>query len=98
MRMAMSPVGEAGEVVCRGDVVIPGYWRNRSQRQDFPYGWLWTGDVGAFDEHGFLTLKDRSKDMIIFSGTNIYPREIQEVLLRHPAVLECAVIGRPASD
>ena len=93
------PVGEAGEVICRGDVVIPGYWRNpEANAKTFRDGWLWTGDVGAFDEHGFLTLKDRSKDMIISGGTNIYPREIEEVLLRHPAVLECAVIGRPHPD
>ena len=61
-------------------------------------GWLWTGDVGAFDEDGFLSLKDRSKDVIISGGTNIYPREVEEVLLRHPAILECAVIGRDHPD
>jgi long-chain acyl-CoA synthetase len=61
-------------------------------------GWLHTGDMGAFDEEGFLTLKDRSKDMIISGGSNIYPREIEEVLLRHPGVLEVSVIGRPHAD
>ncbi len=93
------PVGDTGEVICRGDVVVPGYWRNpEANAKTFRAGWLWTGDVGSFDENGYLTLKDRSKDMIISGGTNIYPREIEEVLLRHPAVLECAVIGRPHSD
>ena len=58
-------------------------------------GWLWTGDVGAFDEDGFLTLKDRSKDMIISGGSNIYPREIEDVLNLHPGVAECSVVGRP---
>jgi len=57
-------------------------------------GWLHTGDLGTFDEDGFLTLKDCSKDMIISGGSNIYPREIEEVLLRHPGVLEVAVVGR----
>jgi acyl-CoA synthetase (AMP-forming)/AMP-acid ligase II len=57
-------------------------------------GWLRTGDMGSFDEDGFLTLKDRSRDLIISGGSNIYPREIEEVLLRHPAVLEASVIGQ----
>ena len=58
-------------------------------------GWLHTGDYGCFDEEGFLTLKDRSKDLIISGGTNIYPREVEEVLIKHPDVSEVAVIGRP---
>jgi long-chain acyl-CoA synthetase len=58
-------------------------------------GWLHTGDVGAFDEEGYLTLKDRSKDMIISGGSNIYPREVEEVLLKHAGVREVSVIGRP---
>ena len=61
-------------------------------------GWLHTGDMGAFDSDGYLTLKDRSKDMIISGGSNIYPREIEEILLRHPDVAECAVVGRPHED
>ncbi|MGB7256101.1 MAG: long-chain fatty acid--CoA ligase, partial [Xanthobacteraceae bacterium] len=59
---------------------------------------LHTGDLGAFDDEGFLTLKDRSKDMIISGGSNIYPREVEEVLLRHPDVLEVSVIGRAHPD
>ena len=61
-------------------------------------GWLHTGDMGAFDKEGFLTLKDRSKDLIISGGSNIYPREVEEVLLRHPGVFEVSVIGRPHAD
>lgn len=93
------PTGETGEVICRGDVVMVGYWNNpEATASSLRDRWLWTGDVGAFDEDGFLTLKDRSKDVIISGGTNIYPREVEEVLLRHPAVLECAVIGKPHKD
>jgi len=93
------PVGEPGEVICRGDVVMSGYWNNpEATAASLRDGWLWTGDVGSFDAEGFLTLKDRSKDVIISGGTNIYPREVEEVLLRHPAVMECAVIGRPHAD
>jgi acyl-CoA synthetase (AMP-forming)/AMP-acid ligase II len=72
-----------------------GYWNNpEANAKSLREGWLWTGDLGFVDAEGFLTLKDRSKDMIISGGSNIYPREIEEVLLQHPAVLECAVIGR----
>jgi long-chain acyl-CoA synthetase len=93
------PVGEVGEVVVRGDVVMAGYWKNpEASAKTLAGGWLHTGDMGAFDEDGFLTLKDRSKDMIISGGSNIYPREIEEVLLRHPGVLECSVVGRPHAD
>lgn len=90
------PAGEAGEILCRGDVVMPGYWRNpEATAQTLKGGWLHTGDVGVFDAEGYLTLKDRSKDMIISGGSNIYPREIEEVLLKHAAVREASVIGRP---
>ncbi len=93
------PANEVGEVICRGDVVMEGYWENpEATANAIRDGWLWTGDVGAIDEEGVLTLKDRSKDMIISGGTNIYPREIEEVLLTHPAVFECAVVGRPHAD
>ncbi len=93
------PTGEIGEVVLRGDVVMKGYWNNPdATAKAMSSGWLHTGDMGAFDEDGFLTLKDRSKDMIISGGTNIYPREIEEVLLRHTAVEEVSVIGKPHAD
>ena len=88
------PAGEIGEVVCRGDVVMAGYWQNAPATEEtLRGGWLHTGDMGCFDAEGFLTLKDRSKDLIISGGANIYPREVEEVLLRHPAVLEVSVIG-----
>ena len=93
------PVGETGEILCRGDVVMPGYWRNpEANAQTMRGGWLHTGDVGAFDAEGYLTLKDRSKDMIISGGSNIYPREVEEVLLKHAAVREVSVIGRPHAE
>ena len=88
--------GETGEVLCRGDVVMPGYWRNpEASAATLKGGWLHTGDVGAFDHEGYLTLKDRSKDVIISGGSNIYPREVEEVLLEHALVREVSVIGRP---
>ncbi|MDP6874125.1 MAG: AMP-binding protein [Alphaproteobacteria bacterium] len=92
-------VGEMGEIICRGDVIMSGYWNNPEATADaLRGGWLHTGDVGAFDEHGFLTLMDRAKDMIISGGSNIYPREVEEVLLRHDGVTECSVVGRPHAD
>lgn len=90
------PPGEAGEVLVRGDVVMTGYWNNpEATAQTLRGGWLHTGDVGVLDTDGFLTLKDRSKDLIISGGANIYPREVEEVLLQHEAVHEASVIGRP---
>ena len=72
------------------------YWNNsEANARSLRDGWLWTGDLGTVDRDGFLTIKDRSKDMIISGGSNIYPRELEEVLLKHPAILECAVIGVP---
>lgn len=89
------PAGENGEVLVRGDPVMLGYWRNpEATAETLRYGWLHTGDVGALDEDGYLTLKDRSKDLIISGGANIYPREVEEVLLQHPKVEEVSVIGR----
>jgi len=93
------PAGETGEVICRGDVVMSGYWKNEAaSREALRGGWLHTGDVGCFDADGFLTLKDRSKDLIISGGSNIYPREVEEVLLRHPDVREVSVVGRPHAE
>ena len=89
------PAGETGEVVVRGDTVMPGYWNNpNATAQTLRDGWLYTGDMGALDADGFLTLKDRSKDVIISGGSNIYPREVEEVLLLHPRVREVAVVGQ----
>lgn len=93
------PIGEIGEIVARGDVVMQGYWENPEATQEtLRGGWLHTGDMGCLDADGFLTLKDRSKDMIISGGTNIYPREIEEALLTHPLVEEISVVGRPHAD
>ena len=90
-----APAGEPGEVLVRGATVMRGYWRNpEATARALAGGWLHTGDVGVLDADGFLTLKDRSKDLIISGGSNIYPREVEEALLRHPGVLEVAVIGR----
>jgi len=90
------PAGELGEVQARGDIVMAGYWGNpEATAATLKGGWLHTGDVGTLDADGLLTLKDRAKDMIISGGSNIYPREIEEVLLTHPAVLEASVVGRP---
>ena len=90
------PPGETGEVLCRSDVVMRGYWQNSAaSAATLRGGWLHTGDVGVLDADGFLTLKDRSNDLIISGGANIYPREVEEVLLRHRDVREVSVIGRP---
>ena len=92
-------LGETGEVITRSDAVMAGYWQQpQATAAAIRDGWLWTGDVGSLDERGALTLRDRSKDMIISGGSNIYPREIEEVLLRHPALLECSVVGRAHPD
>jgi long-chain acyl-CoA synthetase len=91
--------GETGEVCVRGEVVMAGYWNNpEATARALRGGWLWTGDLGAFDDDGFLTLKDRSKDLIISGGSNIYPREVEEVLLTHPGVAEASVVGRPDAE
>ena len=87
--------GETGEILCRG-VVMAGYWQNpEATAASLRDGWLHTGDVGVFDAEGYLHLKDRSKDLIISGGSNIYPREVEEVLLTHAQVREVSVIGRP---
>jgi long-chain acyl-CoA synthetase len=91
--------GETGEIVTRSDCVMAGYWRNpEASARVLRGGWLHTGDVGSMDAQGFVTIKDRSKDMIISGGSNIYPREVEEVLLKHPAVAECSVVGRPHAE
>lgn len=90
------PPGEVGEVLVRGDTVMAGYWDNsEATRKTLVDGWLYTGDRGCFDEYGLLYLKDRSRDVIISGGTNIYTREVEDVLLTHPDVFEVSVIGRP---
>lgn len=90
------PAGQAGEVVARGDVVMPGYWNNpEASAEALRGGWLHTGDIGYFDENGYLFLLDRAKDMVISGGNNVYPREVEEVIILHPDVANCVVFGIP---
>jgi len=90
------PPGAVGEIVVRSPFNMKGYWnRPEETRQVLRHGWLYTGDVGKLDQDGFLYIVDRKTDMIIVSGENIYPSEIEEVLLRHPAIAEAAVVGVP---
>ncbi|QIE45083.1 long-chain fatty acid--CoA ligase [Pseudohalocynthiibacter aestuariivivens] len=92
---ALAP-GEVGEITVRGPNVMPGYWQNdNATTKTIRDGWLMTGDVGYLDSDGYVTLQDRSKDVIISGGSNIYPREVEEVLLLHPEVSEVSVVGRP---
>ncbi|WP_097461347.1 class I adenylate-forming enzyme family protein [Mangrovitalea sediminis] len=93
------PAGETGEILVRGDAVMLGYWNNaEASAATIKEGWLHTGDVGHLDEDNFLYLTDRSKDVIISGGTNVYPREVEEVLLQHPDVKEVSVIGAADAD
>jgi long-chain acyl-CoA synthetase len=93
------PTGDAGEVCVRGEVVMKGYWNQpHATEETLRDGWLRTGDIGRLDADGFLTLLDREKDLIISGGSNIYPREVEEALLRHPAVAEVSVIGAPDAE
>jgi long-chain acyl-CoA synthetase len=93
------PPGEIGEVVVRGDVVMAGYWNQPDATSEaLRSAWLHTGDVGSFDVDGYLTLRDRSKDLIISGGMNIYPREVEEALLHHAGVRSVAVVGRPDAE
>ncbi|MFG1933773.1 long-chain fatty acid--CoA ligase [Mycobacterium sp. NPDC048908] len=92
-------IGEIGEIVCRGDVVMSGYWENPgATAATLKDGWLHTGDMGSFDANGLLTLRDRSKDVVISGGSNIYPREVEEVLIEHPGVVEACVVGAPDEE
>jgi len=93
---AALPTGEVGEVLVRGPTVMREYWGNaEATASTLANGWLHTGDLGALDADGFVTLKDRSKDLVISGGSNIYPREVEEALLSHPDVTAAAVFGRP---
>ena len=93
------PTGDVGEILVSGDTVMLGYWNNpEATAKTIIDGWLYTGDMGALSEQGYLTLKDRSKDLIISGGTNIYPREVEEILLEHPDIIEVSVIGQSDPD
>ena len=88
--------GQEGEIVVRGDVVMQGYWNDpQATAETLRGGWLHTGDIGLLDENGYLFLLDRAKDMIISGGNNVYPREVEEVIVQHPAVATAVVFGVP---
>lgn len=90
------PPGQPGEICVRGDVVMASYWGDpEATAEALRGGWLHMGDVGMFDEHGYLHLLDRTKDMIISGGNNVYPREVEEVLITHPSVHHVVVVGIP---
>ncbi len=90
------PTGEAGEFCIKGPQVMKGYWNNEEEtRETLRDGWLYTGDIARMDEDGYFYIAERKKDMIISEGFNIYPREIEEFLLEHPAVADAAVVGTP---
>ena len=90
------PPGEVGEIAVRGHNVMKGYWnRQDATAEVLRDGWLLTGDLARVDEGGYFFIVDRKKEMIIRGGFNVYPRELEEVLYEHPAVLEAAVIGVP---
>lgn len=90
------PPREVGEIVCKGSLVMKGYWNNEeATKETIVNGWLRTGDLGYVDEHGYLYIVDRIKEVIISGGANIYPREVEEVLSKHKGVKEVAVIGVP---
>jgi long-chain acyl-CoA synthetase len=90
------PPGAEGEIVVRGDIVMQGYWNNpEATAETLRGGWLHTGDIGVLDEQGYLYLLDRAKDMIITGGNNVYPREVEEVIVQHPAVATSVVFGIP---
>jgi len=88
--------GQEGEVCIKGPQVMQGYW-NKPEETNLVLkeGWLYSGDIGKEDEDGYFFITDRKKDMIIYKGYNVYPRELEEILFQHTAVEQCAVIGRP---
>ena len=90
------PAGQAGEIVVRSHSLAAGYYKNPEETAAaFAGGWFHTGDIGSKDQEGFVLISDRKKDMIISGGLNIYPSEVEKVILAHPAVQDCAVIGAP---
>lgn len=93
------PTGTEGEIMVRGATVMAGYWRNpAATAAALRDGWLLTGDVGVLDAAGYLTLRDRSKDVIITGGSNVYPREVEEVLLMHEQLREVSVVGQAQGE
>ncbi|WEH12999.1 AMP-binding protein [Streptomyces sp. VNUA24] len=93
------PTGEPGEICVRGDLVMKGYYKDPVRTAEtIVDGWLHTGDIGHLDHEGFLHITDRKKDMIISGGFNVYPSEVEQIIWRHPAVQDCAVVGAPHPD
>jgi long-chain acyl-CoA synthetase len=93
------PPGKEGEVLIKGPQVMQGYYNKpEASAEVLKEGWLHTGDIGKMDEDGYLYITDRLKDMIIYKGYNVYPRELEEILFRFPAVEQCAVVGKPDSE
>jgi acyl-CoA synthetase (AMP-forming)/AMP-acid ligase II len=93
------PAGEVGELICKGPNVMEGYYGNpEGTAEAIRDGWLYTGDLARMDDEGFLFIVDRKKDMILSGGENIYPRELEEVLIRHPAVVDVCVVGVPEPE
>jgi long-chain acyl-CoA synthetase len=93
------PPGQEGEICIRGPQLMQGYWNRAEETANtLKDGWLYTGDIGREDEEGYFYITDRKKDMIIYKGYNVYPREIEEVIFKHPAVQRCAVLGKPDVD
>lgn len=90
------PVGETGELIIKGPQVMAGYWQRQEDTvKSIKDGWLWTGDMAKMDSDGYFYIVDRKKDMILVSGFNVFPNEVEEVLASHPKVLEAAVVGVP---
>jgi long-chain acyl-CoA synthetase len=91
---ALLPPGRNGEIVVKGPNIMQGYWKREDEtRNMFINGWMRTGDIGYMDDDGFFYIVDRSKDMILASGFNVFPREVEEILYQHPAVMEAGVVG-----
>lgn len=90
------PPGERGEIVVRGSLVMAGYYRNpEATAEASTHGWHHTGDIGYLDGDGYLFIVDRAKDMVITGGFNVYSTEVEQALMSHPAVQDCAVVGLP---
>ena len=91
------PVGERGELCVKGPQVMKGYWQRPEATEEIldAEGWLKTGDIAVIDEDGFVRIVDRKKDLILVSGFNVYPNEIEDVVMAHPKVASCAAVGIP---
>jgi long-chain acyl-CoA synthetase len=93
------PPGKEGEICIKGPQIMKGYWNKPEETHEvLKEGWLYTGDIGKVDEDGYFYITDRKKDMIIYKGYNVYPRELEEVIFTHPTVEQCAVVGKPDMD